>query len=518
MEISDLELDLSPMPTQFALSRGQVTSEEWTSSALAIAQSHGRLVSMWGSERRRGHFVVSVVYDIDDGNLLWLDLPLPKGVIQYPDLSSLFPAATRMQRAIKDLLGITADGSRDSRPWFNHGAWPEDYFPLRKENSGKEVHEIDPLDDVDDYAFVQVAGDGVHEIAVGPVHAGIIEPGHFRFSVVGEKTLRLEERLGYTHKGVDKAFERFSAIEGHRLAGRLSGDSTVAYSWSYCMSLESIWKWKVPERGLWLRALALERERVANHLGDLGAIGNDAGFAFGLSQFMRLKEDWLRLNKLIFAHRFVMDYIRPGGVGSDINSEQLGQILSQCHEIEKEVLSLQKIYDDHAGLQDRFLTTGTVSRDLAITLGLTGLAGRASGIAYDVRVNAPSAPYCDFQVNIATREGGDVAARVDVRFDEVFESLRLLRYLVDNVPDGSISSEAPRRQPGSSSAGWIEGWRGGIFTALDVDSNGQINRCHMHDPSWQNWPVIEYAVIGDIVPDFPLINKSFNLSYSGHDR
>lgn len=515
MDIADLELSVSVMPTPFPLSRGTVTADEWGSAALAIAENHGRLVTLWASQKRNGGFVVSSVYDIDNGELLWLDLPVSKKVGKYPDISTLFPAATRMQRAIKDLLGVDADGASDSRPWLSHGAWPENYFPLCKDNSGTESTS---QEQVDDYQFVSVAGEGVHEIAVGPVHAGIIEPGHFRFSVVGEKTLRLEERLGYTHKGVDKAFENFSALEGYRLAGRMSGDSTVAYSWSYCMSLENMWKWRAPRRALWLRAIALERERVGNHLGDLGGIGNDAGFAFGLSQFMRLREDWLRLNKSLFGHRLMMDYIRPGGVECDIDSEGLERIRKQCNDIESEVRTLQGIYDDHSGLQDRFLTTGTVSNELAMRLGLIGLAGRASGIVHDVRVNAASEPYAELEVNISTRESGDVAARVDVRFDEVIESLRLIKYFVENLPVGSIIKELLLRGTAGSSAGWIEGWRGGIFTALEVDSNGQVLRCHVHDPSWQNWPVIEYAVIGDIVPDFPLINKSFNLSYSGHDR
>jgi Ni,Fe-hydrogenase III large subunit len=233
---------------------------------------------------------------------------------------------------------------------------------------------------------------------------------------------------------------------------------------------------------------------------------------------MRLREDWLRLNKSLFGHRLMMDFICPGGVNGDLNSEGLRLMLKQCDEIEMEVRTLQGIYDDHSGLQDRFLTTGTVSNELATRLGLIGLAGRASGVAQDVRVNAASEPYSELAVDISMRESGDVAARVEVRFDEVFESLRLIRNLVENLPVGSIHKEVAPRNPSGSSAGWIEGWRGGIFTALEVDSTGQILRCHVHDPSWQNWPVIEHAVIGDIVPDFPLINKSFNLSYSGHDR
>ena len=513
MDIANLELSLSAMPAEFTLFRGEVSADEWSTTAFAIAEGHGQLVSLWGNQLNNGTFVLSVVYDI--GTLVWLELPLARGRISYPDISGLFPSANRLQRAVGDLFGLNAAGATDSRPWLNHKMWPADYFPLRKVNSGKEEFADDLADD---YQFVQVLGEGVHEIAVGPVHAGIIEPGHFRFSVVGEKTLRLEERLGYTHKGVDKAFEQLSAVDGYRLAGRMSGDSTVAYAWSYCMSLENIWNWKLPERATWLRAIALERERIANHLGDLGALGNDAGFAFGLSQFMRLKEDCLRLNKKLFSHRFMMDYICPGGVERDIDADGLAEILTQCRVVEEEVRTLQKIYDDHSGLQDRFMMTGTVSLEVATKLGLTGMAGRASGIIHDVRVDAACAPYSKMDVHVSSRETGDVCARVDVRFDELFESLRLIRYLIDNLPMGAIRTEYVERGAEGSGAGWIEGWRGGIFTALYVDSKGKISRCHVHDPSWQNWPVIEYAVIGDIVPDFPLINKSFNLSYSGHDR
>src|SRR6185369_7876988 len=282
------------------------------------------------------------------------------------------------------------------RPWLNHGAWAGDYFPLRHTASGEE--RFDELA-AGDYPFVRVEGDGVHEIAVGPVHAGIIEPGHFRFSVVGEKVLRLEERLGYTHKGIDKRFEKFAAGEGHRLAGRVSGDSTVAFAWAYCMALESIRATEPPLRARWLRALMLERERVANHLGDLGALGNDAAFAFGLAQFMRLKEDWLRLNKHLFGHRFMMDRIVPGGVAVDLEAAGIAPLLAQCNAIEKEVKTLRAIYENHAGLQDRFITTGRVTPQLAAQLGLTGMAGRASGMAIDLRAGFPMAPYADLEVH-----------------------------------------------------------------------------------------------------------------------
>ena len=492
-----------------------VDEQGWLDEALAVAETHGRLVTLWGRNIGSDSYEVYAVYFDPSRGLSGVSFALSRKKNTYPDLSELFPCAGRMQRTIWDLLGISASGNSDSRRWLDHGSWGRNYHPLRKSNSGLEVSQ---LIESDDYSFVEVSGDGVHESAVGPVHAGIIEPGHFRFSVVGEKILRLEERLGYTHKGVDKAFEKYHGIDGVRLAGRISGDSTVAYAWAYCMAVEAAWKCEVSDRTLSLRALMLERERIANHLGDLGAIGNDAGFAFGLTQFMLLKEQWLRLNKDLFGHRFMMDAVVVGGVAYDIDSSGVSRVLEQCEKIGKEVGTLRGIYDDHAGLQDRFLTTGYVSTEIATRLGMTGLAGRASGISEDVRVNFPSYPYSNLQANISGAESGDVAARVSVRFDEIHESLRLIKEILTHLPIGAIYSSRKVPKKTTFGAGWVEGWRGAIFAGVHLAKTGMVDRAHMHDPSWQNWPALEYAVIGDIVPDFPLINKSFNLSYSGHDR
>ncbi|HJW24196.1 MAG TPA: NADH-quinone oxidoreductase subunit C [Rhodocyclaceae bacterium] len=517
MRIPDLDITLEALPAPLPLWRGTVDRDGWLAAARSAAQNGGRLVSLWGSERDSG-LVVSAAYGLSDG-LAWLDLPLPASGMgnggDYPDLAGIFPWASRMQRAVADLLGLKAEGADDHRPWLNHGAWPPHFFPLRREASGDKQF---PGRELADYSFVRVEGDGVHEIPVGPVHAGIIEPGHFRFSVVGEKVLRLEERLGYTHKGIDKRFETLAPAEGHRLAGRISGDSTVAYAWAYCMAYESAAGIAVPPRAAWLRALFLERERVANHLGDLGALGNDAALAVGLGHFMRLKEDWLRLNKDLFGHRFMMDRIVPGGVAADLPAEGANRIVLQCAAVAREVRTLRKIYENHPGLQDRFVTTGRVTPDLAARLGLTGLAGRASGVARDLRCDFAPAPYGGLGVTLASRRNGDVAARVDVRFDEALESLRLIHDLATRLPEGGLLAPPPAAAPGPFGAGWVEGWRGEIFVALELEGGERIRRCHCHDPSWQNWPVLEHAIIGNIVPDFPLINKSFNLSYSGHDR
>jgi len=514
VRLSETGLDFRPLAGATRAGVAQVSAGQWSAVAQAFARAGDRLVALWGADRRdrNGAFVVHAAYAASDG-LACVSLPVAGEPYEYPDLSKYYPAANRMQRAVFDLLGVRARGADDERPWLRHGAWPADFFPLRRDADGARTFAIEQ----ERYPFVTVAGDGVHEIPVGPIHAGIIEPGHFRFSIVGEKVLRLEERLGYVHKGIEKRFEGMAVVEGARLAGRVSGDSTVAYAWAYAMAAEAATGCAIPLRACWLRALLLERERVANHLGDLGALGNDAALAFGLAQFSRLREQWLRVNAEVFGHRLLMDRIVPGGVAVDPDGAALARLRQQCGEIEQEARVLRAIYDEHAGLQDRFQTTGIVTTELARRLGLCGLAARASGIARDLRVDSPCKPYDELAVAVASAKTGDVAARVAVRFDELFESLRLIAAIAERLPAGEVRAELPRLAADGFGLGWIEGWRGDVLVALECDADGRVRRCHCHDPSWQNWPLLEHAVIGNIVPDFPLINKSFNLSYSGQD-
>jgi len=514
--LSALALDLQLLPAPLPMWRGRVDPAQWLAAARTVAESGGRLISLWGVDRREagGGMVACTAYGVLEG-LVWLELPVGD-VAAYPDLSGVFPSAARMQRAAADLSGLRADGQADTRAWLGHGLWAGG-VPLQ---SGEIPVAATSGTLPADYRFVRVEGDGVHEIAVGPVHAGIIEPGHFRFSVVGEKVLRLEQHLGYTHKGIERRFTELAPRDAHRLAGRVSGDSTVAFAWAYCMALESAWHCNVPERALWLRALMLERERVANHLGDLGALGNDAALGFGLAQFSRLRENWQRLSGEAFGHRLMMDRVVPGGVAVDPSPDLQLRLIQQCDAVEGEVRTLRTVYDEHAGLQDRFLTTGRVSPELAAQLGLTGLAGRASAQAVDLRSDHVWSPYDQLDVKMATQRNGDVAARVAVRFDETLESLRLMRTLCASAPAGPTRVDVVATgvaRAATLGIGWVEGWRGEVLVALEVSAEGRIVRCHCHDPSWQNWPVLEHAVMGNIVPDFPLINKSFNLSYSGHD-
>jgi Ni,Fe-hydrogenase III large subunit len=466
---------------------------------------------MWASADAQGMPVIRSAFLQERGGAL-VSLSLSDVGAPYPGIEDLFPAAARMQRAIADMTGLRSTDP-DTRPWLRHAAWPPSFHPLV--DDAPVLARTEPA--LETYEFLRVEGEGVHEIPVGPVHAGTIEPGHFRFSVVGEKVLRLEERLGYVHKGIERRFTELPILEGHPLAARVSGDSAVAFSWAYCQALEGVAAVRIPPRAAWLRALCLEIERIANHLGDLGALGNDAGFAFGLAQFSRLKEELLRATHEALGARYLMSAIAPGGTRLDLTPqgrERLGQCIRM---LSGEVPTLRAIYDEHEGVRDRFNGAGAVAPPLARRLGLTGLAGRASGQAFDLRIDMPCEPYLQLVPAKCGRNEGDVAARVAVRFDEVLKSCRLIGRILEELPHGAHIAAITAPAEGSMGIGVIEGWRGPVLIGLEAGPGGTIRRCHPHDPSWQNWPVIEHAIIGNIVPDFPLINKSFNLSYSGHD-
>jgi len=540
MPITHPNLHLTKLDGAIPAWLGEIKSGDLQPVCQNVADGGGRLVALWGGDVREQNngFALHVVL-VNEAGLICLSMALDAVQPVYPDISRIFPAASRMQRAAYDLLGIYAHEGHDYRKWVRHGAWHG--FPLRKDfdatlgrdpllnplpQAGEEANVPSPAekgmknicDEPDAYPFVQVEGQGVHEIPVGPVHAGTIEPGHFRFSVVGEKVLRLEERLGYTHKGIEKRFESLSLQQGAKLAGRVSGDSTVAYAWSYAMAAESIAAMTPPDRALWLRALFLERERIANHLGDLGDLGNDVALSFGFAQFWILKEQVLRNNAALFGHRYLMDKIIPGGVAAGLAEPGKQTLRDECAMLEHEVRLLRGIYEEHAGVQDRFIAAGRVEPKLAAQLGLCGLAGRASAQAWDARVQFPCAPYDRLDVQMATYHNGDVAARVIVRFDELFKSLRLQRdILVNLISDDELARLLTQLPANSFGVGMVEGWRGEVLVAIHTDAQGNLTRVHPHDPSWQNWPVVEHAIMGNIVPDFPLINKSFNLSYSGQD-
>jgi Ni,Fe-hydrogenase III large subunit len=349
------------------------------------------------------------------------------------------------------------------------------------------------------------------------VHAGIIEPGHFRFQAVGETVLRLEARLGYVHKGVEKIAVGRDAAGLARLAGRVSGDSTVGHTWAACMAMERAAGISVPPRALCIRAVLAERERVANHLGDIGAICNDVSFSFAQMQFSRLREDWLRTSHTVFGHRLLMDRIVPGGVTHPLTGQGIDALLLQNRALRSELDTLEPILDDDPSLEDRLVNTGVLSHADARLLGATGYVGKASGLDFDTRRDHRYAPYDRLDVVSPCLQEGDVAARVQIRMEELRHTLTLLDTLLKQIPEGAAGVPWPGMTTGAEGIGMVEGWRGEIISHVRFDDNGRVARYFPRDPSWFSWPALELLIHGNIVPDFPVCNKSVNGSYSGHD-
>ncbi|HMK60566.1 MAG TPA: NADH-quinone oxidoreductase subunit C [Dissulfurispiraceae bacterium] len=479
-----------------------------------LKKAYALLAAEWATDETpfvRGYGIFACYRYGSEYLIVKSDVPLDDPV--FPSLTRHFVPAYRFERQIQSLLGLTADKHPDQRPWIKFEDWPSDAWPLRKDfDASKRLPRVKG-----DYAWARADGEGIYEIPVGPVHAGIIEPGHFRFQAVGEAVINLEERLGYVHKGIEKRFEVLNWRDAHRLAGRVSGDTTVAHSLAYCMALESMTGCAVPERANWLRALFLERERIANHLGDIGAICNDVAFAFMLYQTMRLKEIILRTNQKLFGHRFMMDRIIPGGVAVDIDQGGIREIVDELDIIAKEFERLVIIMDENSSLEDRTRSTGVLQPETARELGVVGIVARASGLNLDCRIQNPFPPYDRIEVNAPVLIAGDCHARAWVRVEEVRESIRIIREIVASLPSGEIIAEAASPWPDTSGFAAVEGWRGEIIYWLQAGPKGEISRCMVRDPSSVSWLGLEQAIPGNIVPDFPLCNKSFNQSYSGHD-
>jgi Ni,Fe-hydrogenase III large subunit len=418
---------------------------------------------------------------------------------RYPSVGAHHAPAIRLERAMRDLFGLDPVGLADIRPWLDHGRWGEIQAPAAS------------------YPFLRTEGEALHQIPVGPVHAGIIEPGHFRFTCDGETVVRLEERLGYAHKGVDLLMSGAPLARAARLAGRVSGDSTVAYALAFARAVESALGIQVPARAVWLRAVMAELERLANHIGDVGAICNDASFSIMLAHCAVLRERILRASADCFGHRLMMDRIVPSGVVVDINAGQAGRLRALVMELRAAMPRLEKLYDDTPSLQDRTVTTGILQPELAKRFAPGGYVGRASGRDFDARRDLAYAPYDKLKFVVPVRQDGDVNARVWIRLKEITESLSLLDQLLGDLPGGAVAG--PSIDPVAEAAegmAVVEAFRGDVLIWVRI-ANGVIERCHMRDASWFQWPLLEAVIEGNIVADFPLCNKSFNCSYSGHD-
>ena len=423
---------------------------------------------------------------------------------RFPALSPHRPAAILFERMMRDLWALEAEGGLDARPWLDHGLWPVE-APLSGHAARHAPQQVLPT-------FMPVEGEGLHEIPVGPIHAGIIEPGHFRFTVQGEAIIRLEARLGYAHKGMLALMQGKSPRAAMRFAARLSGDSTVAHSLAFAQAAESITGTAPPLRAVTLRRVMLELERLHNHLNDLGFLANDAGFAPIHARAGLARETLLRAIAAGFGHRLMMDRIIPGGVAIDLDAGGLAGLRAALAQVAAELPILLRLYESHASLQDRMLGTGAIPPALVAAFAPGGVVGRASGRPFDARLlEGPMA--------VPTQPNGDVDARWRQRHAEAQSSLDLLALLLDALPDGPMS--APLAEPvlprGGLGLALVEGFRGECLAWLRLDDGGLIQAAFLRDPSWLQWPLLEAAAIGNIVADFPLINKSINASYSGVD-
>lgn len=484
--------------------RAVVTQEAWLRATGLLATGEWTLLGLW-AERDLVHMALA---DDDPAQLGVLSFACKDR--RFPAVGRLHAPALRLERAIRDLWGLEPEGLADVRPWLDHGKWPR----LRH----SEVAD-DAAPAALGYAFLGAEGESLHQIPVGPVHAGIIEPGHFRFTANGEALVRLEARLGYVHKGIESLMAGAPVGRAAVLAGRVSGDSTVAYALAFARAIEAAQGVEVPPRAVWLRALMAELERLANHLGDIGAICNDAAFAMLHAQCGHLRELVLRAADRCFGHRLMMDQVMPGGVKRDLRSEDEQHVRSLLREIRKRFPELIELYDNTASLQDRTVGTGILSPALARQFGCGGFVGRASGRTFDARRAPGYPPYDLLEFEVPVREDGDVDARVWIRVREVEQSVALIDQVLQRLPPGSIGDAIATLAATDAREGMalVEGFRGDILVWLRIGVDGNIERCHLRDPSWFQWPVLEAAVEGNIVADFPLCNKSFNCSYSGHD-
>jgi Ni,Fe-hydrogenase III large subunit len=482
--------------------RAILDSEAWESAAFLAADGRCTLLGLWG-ERDCVHMALAVQ---DPLEIAVISLPCADGT--FPSVGQHHPPAIRLERAVFDLFGLRPQGAIDSRPWLDHGRWGRRH-PLGSASADAGAGDL--------YAFLPAEGESLHQVPVGPVHAGIIEPGHFRFTAHGETVVRLEERLGYAHKGIEGLMAGAEIARAAKLAGRVSGDSTVAYAVAFAQALEAALALAAPPRAQWLRVLLLELERLANHLGDIGAICNDASFAIMHAHCGILRERVLRAADAAFGHRLMRDCVVPGGVAADPQEAGIAAIRALVREVRGRFPALVELYDGTPSLQDRTVAAGRLGAPLARQFGAGGFVGRASGRHFDVRTLPGPLPYAGLEFQVVTRTEGDVNARVWVRIGEVMQSLALVEQVLQDLPEGAARAALPDPHEPCEGIAIVEGFRGDIMAWLRIGADGRIARCHLRDPSWFQWPLLEAAIEGNIVADFPLCNKSFNCAYSGHD-
>ena len=439
------------------------------------------------------------------GTVVELVVRIPITDPQLPSLAELSFPVGRFEREMHDLFGIVPVGHPLPRRLVRHRHWPRGWYAMRRDAGPPP-----PFTGSDPFPFVTVDGAGVYEIPVGPVHAGLIEPGHFRFSVVGESILKLKARLWFVHRGMEKLFEGRDAEQGTPLAERISGDTSVGHALAYCAAVEDAFDWQFPDSGAALRAVLLELERLYNHIADLGALANDVGYGVANAHALNIREKLLRHNAEVAGHRLLRGALAPGRVTvralPDIKLlERLG---CQVADLAGDILA-------HSVVRDRFTGTAVLATDDAQAMGCLGYVARASGLSIDARIDHPAAPVT---LPAIVQSAGDVLARFDVRRLEFGQSVDLIGQLLGHIDGLSVDvTEQPHPIEACSGIGIVEGWRGTITTRVELAADGRLIRTKPVDPSWFNWPALPVALNGAIVPDFPLVNKSFNQSYAGND-
>ena len=447
-----------------------------------------RLVTLFGIIGDDGRKRVRYVFDTGDPEYFVTELDAQGPVAS---ICGQLPSASWYERELQEEFGIEVSESPDGRPLL--------------------VHDREP-----NYSFLEVSGDGLSEVPVGPVHAGIIEPGHFRFSVIGDTVLHLELRLGWTHKGVQKLFEGRHAAVGVMLAESVSGDNCFSHAVAYCQAVERALQIDVPPRGAALRLVGLELERLLAHIGDVGALCNDVAFAVAAARGAELKESLLQASALWMGTRYWRGLAVPGGMRTDLSPAASAALSRAVAETAHQFADLVKAVMETPSVQNRFDSAGVLYLKVAEDLGVVGPVARASGIDLDVRRDHPYGLYRQLQLPVPCVHYGDVMARARVRIEEAAVSADLIQKTLDELPQGPCSAPlaGPDRACGYSA---VESPRGELFYWVEI-ADGRVTRCQIKSPSFQNWPALPFAVIGNVIADFPLINKSFNLSYSGCDR
>jgi len=461
--------------------------------------------------KEKGNFAINCVFaDFRNSQWIIVSMDIPQDNPSFATLAKSMHSASFFEREIWEMFGIEPKGHPDLRRLRLHDeVWPKGSYPLRKD------FKITPAENLSDYKFSRVEGEGIFEVPVGPVHAGIIGPGHFRFSVAGEPIINLEPRLGFTHRGVEKLFEGKLYIDAVGLSECVSGDSSFAHSLAFTQAAEKISGVTVPAQANILRAIFLELERMYNHVNDIGGMAVDVGFSFPSAYALIIKEAILQLNEKLSGSRYLRKINAVGGVTRDLDETKKQLLLDSLKSIKYDFNELVKILNSSVSFMDRVDTTGVLRRKTAEDLGVVGLVARASGIPTDLRKYFPGV-YSQAKFKMMTQESGDVLARLRVRISEFEESIRLIAVFAGKLAKfGELRIISQTK--GGSALGYAEGWRGPVLYWLETGTAGLIERCKIVDPSFLNWQGLSYAVLGNIIPDFPLCNKSFNLSYSGND-